>query len=57
MLHPLRSRIETVNSQLETMGLERMHARTCPGVEIKLAASVLALAWINIIVNAIPLAQ
>lgn len=56
-LHPLCSRIETVTSQLEAMGLERLHARACPGVEIKLAASVLALAWINIIANAIPLAQ
>jgi len=57
VLHPLRSRIETVNSQLAAMGIERLHARTCPGVEIKLAASLLALAWINIIANAIPLAQ
>ncbi|HQX62559.1 MAG TPA: IS982 family transposase [Thermomicrobiales bacterium] len=57
VLHPLRSRIESVNSQLEAMGIERLHARTCPGVEIKIAASLLALAWINIIAHAVPLAQ
>lgn len=55
-LFVLRTRIETVNSQLAAMGIERIHARTNAGVEIKVVASLVAMAWTNIIANAIPLA-
>lgn len=44
-----RSRIETVNSQLEKMGLQRLHARTNPGFALKVLASLLALTFTNII--------
>jgi hypothetical protein len=43
-----RRRIETIYSQLESMGLERLHARTNTGFEIKLHASLLALALKNL---------
>jgi hypothetical protein len=43
-----RRRIETIYSQLESMGLERLHARTNIGFEIKLHASLLALAFFNL---------
>jgi hypothetical protein len=43
-----RRRIETVNSQLESMGIERLHARTNLGFEIKTHASLLALAFTNL---------
>ena len=43
-----RRRIETIYSQLESMGLERLHARTNSGFEIKLHASLLALAFTNL---------
>lgn len=55
-LHALRSRVETVGSQLAAMGIERLHARTTAGVEIKVLASLVAVAWKNIIANASPLA-
>jgi hypothetical protein len=55
-LHPLRARSETVGSQLAAMGIERLHARTTTGVELKVAASLVAVAWTNILANAIPLA-
>ena len=42
-----RSRIETVNSQLEKMGLQRLHARTNPGLALKVLASLLALTFTN----------
>ncbi len=44
-----RSRIETVNSQLEKMGLQRLHARTNPGFALKVLASLLALTFTNAI--------
>ena len=44
-----RSRIETVNSQLEKMGLQRLHARTNPGFALKVLASLLALTFTNVI--------
>jgi hypothetical protein len=44
-----RKRIETVYSQLEAMGLQRLHARTNPGIDLKAWASLLALAFTNII--------
>jgi len=43
-----RRRIETIYSQLESMGLERLHARTNTGFQIKLHASLLALAFTNL---------
>jgi hypothetical protein len=42
-----RQRIETTNSQLEAMGLQRLHVRTSAGLELKVHASLLALACIN----------
>jgi len=44
-----RHRIETANSQLESMGIQRLHARTDQGLSIKVLASLLALACINLI--------
>lgn len=38
-----RQRIETVNSQLENMGIQRLHARTNEGFLLKVHASLLAL--------------
>jgi len=42
-----RSMIETVNSQLEKMGLQRLHVRTNTGVALKVLASLIALAFTN----------
>ncbi len=44
-----RKSIETVNSQLEKMGTQHLHARTNAGFEVKVHASLLALACSNII--------
>lgn len=44
-----RKRIETVYSQLETMGIQQLHARTHHGFDLKTWASLLALAFTNII--------
>lgn len=44
-----RKRIESVYSQLESMGLQRLHARTNLGFDLKAFASVLALAFTNLI--------
>jgi hypothetical protein len=44
-----RKRIESVYSQLEAMGVQRLHARTNLGFDLKAFASVLALAFSNII--------
>jgi hypothetical protein len=44
-----RRRIETVYSQLEQMGVQRLHARTNLGVDLKAWASLLALAFTNLI--------
>ena len=38
-----RKSIETVNSQLESMGLERLRACTNNGFDIKVQASLIAL--------------
>jgi hypothetical protein len=46
-LRAFRKTIETVNSQFEAMGLQRLRARTNAGFEIKVQASVLALACAN----------
>lgn len=43
-----RSMIETVNSQLEKMGLQRLHARSNAGIAQKVLASLLALTFINL---------
>lgn len=40
-----RKRIETVYSQLEAMGVQRLHARTNIGFDLKAYASLLALAF------------
>ncbi len=47
-LKEYRPRIETANSQLEKMGLERLYARTLQGFSIKVLASLLALTCINL---------
>lgn len=49
LIRAYRSRIETVNSQLEKMGLQRLHARTNPGLALKVLASLLALTFTNTI--------
>lgn len=46
-LHDYRHTIETVNSQCEKMGLERLYARTNGGFELKVLASIIALACTN----------
>lgn len=43
-----RHAIETVNSQLEKMGVERLYARTNPGFMLKVHASMTALACTNL---------
>ena len=43
-----RSMIETVNSQLEKMGLQQLHARTNEGIALKVLASLTALALTNV---------
>lgn len=47
-LRAYRHGIETVNSQLEKMGVERLYARTNPGFMLKVHASVFALACSNL---------
>lgn len=42
-----RGRVETTNSQLEAMGIQQLHARTNPGFDLKVHASLLALTIIN----------
>jgi len=44
-----RKRIETLNSQLEAMGIQHLHARTNDGFYLKAWASLLALAFTNIL--------
>jgi len=46
-LRAYRKAIETLNSQLEAMGVQRLHARSTAGVELKVQASLLALACAN----------
>lgn len=46
-LREYRHTIETVNSQLEKMGLERLYARTNGGFELKVYALLIALACTN----------
>ena len=42
-----RHTIETVNSQREKMGIERLYARTNAGFDLKVYASLIALACTN----------
>ncbi len=42
-----RHTIESANSQLESMGIQRLHARTDQGVSIKILSSLFALACVN----------
>jgi hypothetical protein len=46
-----RKRIETVYSQMESMGIQHLHARTNHGFDLKTWASLLALAFTNIIAD------
>lgn len=48
-LRDYRHTIETVNSQCEKMGLERLYARTNPGFELKVLATIIALSCTNLI--------
>lgn len=50
-LEEQRGRIETCNSQLESMGVERLKARTNPGFDIKVHASLIALWFSQSIAN------
>ncbi len=43
-----RKAMETVHSQREKMGLQRLHARTNEGFEIKVQASLFALSLANL---------
>ena len=47
LLRTHRKRIETCNSQLEKMGVARLHARLTAGVSLKIAASLCALSVTN----------
>lgn len=42
-----RYTIETVNSQLEKMGVERLHARINVGLELKVPVLLIALTYTN----------
>jgi hypothetical protein len=42
-----RRRIETLNSQLEVMGLQWLRARTNAGLELKVNATLLAVVCLN----------
>jgi len=42
-----RKVVESVNSQLERMGVERLYARSNPGFELKVLASLLAVFFSN----------
>jgi len=46
-LRTQRKAVESVNSQLERMGVERLYARTNPGFELKVLASLLAVFFSN----------
>jgi hypothetical protein len=46
-LREYRHTIETVNTQCEKMGLERLYARTNPGFELKVLATIIALSCTN----------
>ncbi len=46
-LRRYRHRVETVNSQLEAMGVQQLHARTNAGIALKLLAALFALTVAN----------
>ena len=46
-LRDYRHTSETVNSQCEKMGLERLYARTNPGFELQVLATIIALSCTN----------
>ena len=46
-LQRYRKLIETLNSQLESMGVEHLRARTNPGFEIKIHSSLVAVYFTN----------
>ena len=46
-LRDYRKRIEALYSQLEAMGVQRLRARTNPGLELKLHAALLAVTIAN----------
>ena len=48
-LRQYRKRIETIYSQMEKMGIQHLYARTHLGFEMKVYASILALAFTNLI--------
>ena len=48
ILREHRKRIESAISQLEAMGVQRLRARTNPGFELKVHASLLALLCLNV---------
>ena len=48
-LRRYRKRIETVYSQMEAMGIQHLHARTNHGFDLKAYATLLALAFTNLI--------
>ena len=48
-LRHYRKQIETVYSQMEKMGSQRLYSRTHPGFQLKTFASVFALAFTNLI--------
>ena len=50
-LRDYRHTIETVNSQCEKMGLERLYARTTSGFELKVLATMIALSCTNMAKN------
>jgi hypothetical protein len=47
LLNTHRRQIEVVNSQLEKMGIQRLHASINTGFALKVLASLLALAFHN----------
>ena len=44
-----RKQIETLHSQREAMRIQRLHARTNSGIDLKSCASLITLAFTNII--------
>src|SRR5690606_11522740 len=49
LIHSHRQQIEVVNSQLEKMGFQRLHASTNNGFALKVLASLVALSFHNAI--------
>jgi len=48
-LRRYRTRAETFNSQLVNMGIQRLHARSHAGFELKVFALLAALAFVNLL--------